>query len=310
MPNKTVTAFGWDQCARLANAQSELIVSLDVGPRILSYTTEGSANVLGHLPEELGASGEPEFRVRGGHRLWVAPETEISYAPDNGPVNFDFREPNALFVETPVSAPWGIRKSMALSLAAEGSAVRIDHALTNEGAAPVTVASWALTVMAPGGLEIIPQPPLGEHGKGPKGREFLPERVMVPWSFTDFSDPRWKFGRRFFTLRPVAGMPATKLGLAHLEPWVAYLLPDALFVKTLAFEPGATYPDFGCNLETFTKDTFLEIESLSPLKTLAPGNTVGHSETWHLLSGVSQPDSLEEGPLEEWLQPLLKKLGL
>jgi hypothetical protein len=213
-------------------------------------------------------------------------------------------------VETPVSAPWNIRKSMALSLAPEGSAVRIDHALTNEGAEPVTVASWALTVMAPGGLEIIPQPPLGHHGKGPKGREFLPERVMVPWSFTDFSDPRWKFGRRFFTLRPVAGMPATKLGLAHLEPWVAYLLPDALFVKTFAFEPGATYPDFGCNLETFTKDTFLEIESLSPLKTLAPGQTVGHSETWHLLSGITQPDSLEEGPLEEWLQPLLKKLGL
>jgi hypothetical protein len=130
MPNNTVTAFGWDQCARLANAQTELLVSLDVGPRILSYKTEGSANVLGHLPEELGASGEPEFRVRGGHRLWVAPETEISYAPDNGPVNFEFRGPSALFVETPVSAPWNIRKSMALSLAPEGSAVRIDHALT------------------------------------------------------------------------------------------------------------------------------------------------------------------------------------
>ena len=112
MPNNTVTAFGWDQCARLANAQTELLVSLDVGPRILSYKTEGSANALGHLPEELGASGEPEFRVRGGHRLWVAPETEISYAPDNGPVNFEFRDDMggtpayAVGNKIALSAPW------------------------------------------------------------------------------------------------------------------------------------------------------------------------------------------------------------
>jgi hypothetical protein len=41
----------------------------------------------------------------------------------------------------------------------------IEHRLTNEGEKPERIASWGLTIMEPGGIEIISQPPLGEHGR-------------------------------------------------------------------------------------------------------------------------------------------------
>ncbi len=309
MQTKTLAALGWENCAQLSNAHAEVLVTLDVGPRIISYKTPESQNVLNALPEELGKSGETGFVVRGGHRLWVSPEDDRSYAPDNKPVQFEQTASGAIRVENASEAPWQVRKAMTISLAPTSSAVRIEHRITNEGDRPITIAAWALTVMAPGGLEILPQPPLGEHGKGAPGREFLPTRLLVPWSFTDLSDERWTLGRRFITLRGEPGRSATKLGLLHTEGWAGYILPGALFIKTVDCIPDAHYPDFGCNYETFTKDTFLEMETLSPLRALEPGQSVDHVETWHLFGGVTAPDSLEEGALEEWFAPFLAKIG-
>ncbi|MGL4554687.1 MAG: hypothetical protein ACRC33_26270, partial [Gemmataceae bacterium] len=45
---------------------------------------------------------------------------------------------------------------------------------------------------------------------------------------------------------------------------------------------GAAYPDRGCNVETFTDADMLEMETLSPLVTLAPGEAVTHAEAWSL----------------------------
>lgn len=305
MPVKISPAFGWARCARIDNSQIELLVTIDVGPRVLTCQTRGGENVLGVNEAEAGKSGERTFQDRGGHRLWVSPETERSYAPDNEPVTLEIRGPNSVRFENPAAEPWRVRKELTVSLPTENSTAILEHRLTNEGEHPVTIASWALTIMAPGGFEIIPQPPLGEHGQ-----EFLPDRVIVPWRYTDFSDSRWKFGRRFFLLTPKTGAPPTKLGLAHRPCWVGWLRRETLFLKTFEFENGALYPDFGCNFETFSKSDFLELESLSPLKTLRPGESVGHTETWHLFTGTSIPDAHDEVALEQWLAPFLSRAGI
>ena len=83
-----------------------------------------------------------------------------------------------------------------------------------------------------------------------------------------------------------------------------------LFIKTFDYVEGEKYPDLGCNFETFTNNEMLEIESLSPLKTLAPGESVSHTEHWYLVGECSQPASLKEADLEAWLQPHLRQLGL
>jgi hypothetical protein len=110
--------------------------------------------------------------------------------------------------------------------------------------------------------------------------------------------------------QPKKGRPATKLGLSHQSRWVGYIVGERLFIKTFMYEDGAVYPDLGCNYETFTKDDFIELESLSPLRELAPGQSVSHTETWHLFGGISAPDPLDESALAEWLAPFLTKTGL
>jgi hypothetical protein len=295
---------GWKQCLKLANEHAELVVTLDVGPRIIAYHAPHGANVLKTNPEELGGSWEPGFVARGGHRFWLAPEDERTYAPDNGPVQHEFQGANGVRLSNAAQAPWFIRKELTISLA-ESGAVRLEHRATNEGPQPASLATWGVTVLQPGGIEIIPQPPLGEHP-----RDLLPNRAMVLWPYTDMLDERWRWGRKFITLRQTAHSSPAKLGLAHRAGWVGYLMKNALFLKTFTYEKGATYPDFGCNFETFTNASMLEIEALSPLRTLAPGESVGHTETWHLLASAPEPHSLKEDALEDWLKPLLAKVEL
>lgn len=293
---------GWANCLRIANDHAELIVTLDVGPRILSYQhLPGGKNVLKTNAEELGTSGEDHFVARGGHRFWVAPENELTYLPDNTPVTSEVL-PDGVRLES-VTGP--IKKELTVTLAAETSAVTLAHRATNIGTAPLTVATWGITVMEPGGLEIIPRPPLGAHP-----RDLLPDCVLVLWPYTDTSDERWRWGRDFITLRQTPHSPPTKLGLRHRQGWVGYLMRSALFIKKVTFEDGATYPDFGCNFETFTNAQMLELETLSPLRTLAPGESVGHTEAWRLFGSLPEPGSLKETALAEWLAPFLAKLDL
>src|SRR5215207_1654533 len=106
MPAEKVSAYGWSNVARLYNGKTEVLVSLDVGPRILSYKLDGSDNLLRVFPDQAGKSGEKDYQVRGGHRIWVSPENDRTYAPDNGPARYEFRDPLAMRVETPIDARW------------------------------------------------------------------------------------------------------------------------------------------------------------------------------------------------------------
>src|SRR4051794_14464514 len=78
---------GWPNCYRISNGEVELIVTTDVGPRVIHFGFPGGKNVFVEYKEQLGKSGENTWQARGGHRLWAAPESmPDTYALDNSPV--------------------------------------------------------------------------------------------------------------------------------------------------------------------------------------------------------------------------------
>ena len=255
---------------------------------------------------QMGGSGESEWINRGGHRLWTAPEPsrQEDYELDNVPVTYELL-PNGTRLQNAPQAPLNVRKILTVTLADNSSEVTVHHKAINEGSTPVEIATWGLSVMAPGGLEIIPQPPLGEHP-----RDLLPNRVMVLWPYTDMTDPRFRFGWSFITVEQTSDGQPAKLGLAHKQNWVAYLNKENLFVKTIPYQQGELYPDGGCNFETFTDKDMLEVESLSPLRTLQPGESVEHTEKWVLFGNVRQPNSLHEEDIAAWINPLIAQAGI
>jgi hypothetical protein len=309
---ETIPYQGWQHNLRLTSGDTELIITLDVGPRILSYKLAGGKNVFKEFADQLGTSGEKTWVGRGGHRLWTAPEDLTrTYAPDNGPVKYQElpgKEPGVIGVRlTPApDTPYKIQKEMDVFLA-PGSRVEVVHRITNIGGDPTELAPWALTMMAPGGTEIIPLPPKKPHPGDPKNAhspdDFAPNQHLALWSYFDFADKRWTFGSKYITLRQDAKHGPTKVGLAHRLGWVGYLNGGTLFVKRLTYEPHQHYPDGGCNYETFTNQDFLEMESLGPVVRLAPGEKAQLTENWELHKDVGESD--DEAGIDKHILPVV-----
>lgn len=272
---------GWPNCYRISNGDVEMIVTSDIGPRVMSYSFVGGKNVLKEFAGQLGKSGEKEYQLRGGHRLWVAPEAlETSWALDNGRVKIEVR-PDGVVATQPVDSA-GFEKRITISMAATGSGVTLDHRALYTGAKPLEMAPWTLTMMAPGGRAITGFPPRGEHPK-----DLLPTNPLVLWAYTNLADTRWKFYEKYLTLRqdPANATPQ-KIGAFNTDTWGAYALDDLLFVKRTVAFGNRRYPDFGSSFETFTNAEFLELEFLGPLRRLAKGQSASMVEHWFLGKGM------------------------
>jgi hypothetical protein len=247
---------GWKNNLRISNGDAELIVTLDVGPRVISYKLSGGKNVFKNYDDQLGKTGEKEWQIRGGHRLWIGPEDLTrTYALDNGPVEVKTTKslpPQVIFTPPP-DKEYGVQKSMRIVLANEGSKVEVTHFITNIGDKETELAPWALSVMAPGGIEIIPVPEKKPHPGAVKNArspaDFAPNQLLSIWPFTDLGDGRCKLGSKYITLRQDPKKGPTKIGLAHRMGWIGYLNDGTLFVKRFAYQEGKTYPDQGVNFE-------------------------------------------------------------
>jgi hypothetical protein len=300
-----VEYHGWKNNLRLSNGDVELILTLDVGPRVISYKLAGSKNVFKNYNHQLGKLGEKDWQIRGGHRLWVGPEDLTrTYAPDNGPVQAKTVGQMVRLTQA-ADSEYGVQKEIDVQLEPSGSKVTLIHRITNVGREDTELAPWALTVLAPGGVEIIPQPARKPHPGSAKNassaKDFAPNRVMALWPYFDFKDSRWTFGNKYITLRQDARKGPTKLGLAHRMGWVAYLNNGTLFVKRFGYEEGKPYPDGGCNFETFSSTDMLECETLGPVVKLAPGKSLELAEHWELIADVQ--DFKDEAGIDANVRP-------
>ena len=278
---------GWPHCRRLTNGTVDLIVTTDVGPRVVRYGFEGKENVLCEVRDEDGITGGGTWHTFGGHRLWHSPEASPrTYQADNAPVPFEEAE-GLIRLEPAFETATGIQKELDVSLDSTGTGVTITHRLTNRGLWPVRLAVWAVTVMASGGVEIIPQTRVDTG--------LLPNRCIALWPYARMDDARVHWGDRFVVLHqdPTA-KPPFKLGLTNEAAWAAYFNKHSVFVKRFPFVPGETYPDFGVNCESYTTDFMLEMETLSPLRTLQPGEAMEHVESWQLIPDVLYPGDSED----------------
>ncbi len=274
-------------CIRLTNDEIEVVVTTDVGPRILRYAFLKGENILGEHFDAKVETMLGEFKPYGGHRLWIAPENmPNSYAPDNSQVEYFFDErENSIRLTQAIEPVTKTQKQITVALDEKGSGVSINHEITNCGSETIEVAAWALTVMRRGGEALIPNEPFAPYG----AETLLPVRNLTVWSYTDLSDSRWRFCKDFIRLKVDAEKSKPqKIGVLNKQGWAKYRIGNLEFTKRFDFVENAVYPDMNSNTELYTAGDFIEIESLSPLQKIKPNESVRHMERWRLCC-VSSP---------------------
>ena len=62
-------------CLKLTNGDARLIVTTDIGPRIVHYALAKGENILGGSP---GVLDKPnQWQLWAGRRIWIAPEHPV-----------------------------------------------------------------------------------------------------------------------------------------------------------------------------------------------------------------------------------------
>ena len=292
---RTVNFLG-HECYTLENKMLKLLISSSVGPRILFLGFVDGENLLAELPDFVtDCRGTGIFRFYGGHRLWHAPEEPSrTYLPDDSPVEIAPLD-NGVVVTQNTEIQTGLQKSLEIYLSDGTAQVVITHHLTNHGLWPVTCAPWAITQLKTGGMAILPQT---REDTG-----VLPNRSLVLWPYTNMTNPNVQWGSNYILVNANMDAPF-KVGFPNPRGWLAYWLNGTLFVKYAEYKAQADYFDFGSSSECYCNNRFLELETLAPIGTIAPGATVSHIELWNLYKGIERPRD------EKGVQLIVEKLGL
>lgn len=297
--------MGLPNCVRLSNGDVEVVVTTDVGPRILSYATRGGDNVLGHFLESTKETALGIWKPYGGHRLWVWPEVfPATYAPDNDPVECVPESELSILVRQSVDAA-GMEKQIRITLAPDGTRVVLEHTITSHNLWPIDIAVWAISVVQVG-TSILPRVPFKSHD------EYVPvSQCIAICAFTDLQDPRFTLGPKYILLRADPALATSqKLGLRNKEGWCGHLRDKTLFVKRFQHDEKADYPDYGVNNEVYVEGSFQELELLGPRGVVEPGESISFTEEWELFEDVevkSGPGQLNS--LDAALLPLLQRFS-
>jgi hypothetical protein len=250
------------------------------GPRIIRLIYKAAnINLLAETPDAKLKSPYGDYTIHGGHRFWAAPESpEFTYIPDDFGLKVE-RSGNSVSMIGEVEKPTGLQKTLKINLSETKPSVSLDQILTNCNNHPIVCAAWAITVLPPGGIAKMPL-------RGEPGSYLLPDRQLSFWPYGKFSDPRFHLMEDSLQVGIMPSEEIFKVGARCPQGWLSYTNNGIIFRKEFSFDPNAHYPDFGCNAEIYTNGLIVELESLSGIVELRPGQSIQHHETW-LISDVT-----------------------
>jgi len=285
----------WKELYTLSNGILEIEVPSRIGPRITALRMPGMENIFYQAPHPQQHFLADKWIPYGGHRLWHAPEENPrSYYPDNVPVQI-LESENAFSIIQEVEKTTSIQKEIRIQFETDGNIIHVVHALRNCGIWPIQFSGWAISMMAPGGKAVIPLPK-----RIPFPQALVPNLSINIWPYTDVDDERIEFHKDCISIQqdPSANLPL-KIGANCSDGWIGYSLGNYLFVKKTKTTGGNQYPDRGSNVEVFTDNNLLEIETLGPMLTVGPGESIFHEEEWIL--GRIDAEEMDKPLLEQFL---------
>lgn len=280
---KEFSTFG--KCVCIENGVMELYVTVDRGPRIIKLNLVGKQNMMFNDDALAIYHDEPNLQdmfgkgarwnIYGGHRFWVSPEKHPeTYYPDNAPVAYTVKH-NVFTFYAPKQIFTGWQETLIITVDETEAKASVKHVLTNMSDRTQTGAIWGLNVTDKGGRAFVKQ---ANEDTG-----LLANRTLMLWPYNVMTDKRFYMDDTYVGLaQDVHAELPFKIGSNNTAGVAVCLNHGTAFRITTSYLPGASYPDNGCSVEMYSCANFLEVETLSPLYTLKPGEACEHIENWEL----------------------------
>ncbi|MCW5556229.1 MAG: hypothetical protein KIT22_00020 [Verrucomicrobiae bacterium] len=262
----------WNAAYRCTSRDAELIVETGIGPRILSLKWAGSPNLLYEDDTQFGVGA---WRLYGGHRFATAPESKLSYFPDNRPCRVT-ADSQRLRIEQ-VRMPMGLRKTLTIEPSPEADGFVLHHDLDHAGSAPWSGAIWTILCVPAIGCVRIPTRPVA----GLDSDEVCHFWNCPGWYTANPASRQWRQEEGLFSVLPRG--ETAKVGIYSPDGRLDFEHPAAgLTLLQTEIPPRESCPHQGCNIEVFTAPRYLELEMLGKVTTLQPGDSMRLTQHWLL----------------------------
>ena len=248
----TTTRYAGHEAIQIDAGSVRLMVTTSVGPRVLGLLTDDGRNHLAELPDmTLDCPGSDPIHLRGGSRLWAAPEDpRVTYRPDDDPVGVE-EITDGVKLSTRPDAVAGTSREIDIRVTGP-ERVTFDYRVINRADHPQRLAAWAITMMAPLGRAWLP---LLTEPFDPGG--FQGQRNTVLWSYARNDDPRFFIHDHGIEVRAavLAGQLADgpfKVGTSLRRGWVAHWREGVLLVKRAGHDETRQYADMGASGQLYS----------------------------------------------------------
>lgn len=295
----------YGRCVVISNGLIEAYVTVDLGPRIIRFGFIGGQNIMcdnrkAFTPQtnkvytDYYGEGK-KWENFGGHRIWLTTESfPETYTPDDQKVEYTVTEFGAIF-EAADDLQNGVKKSLEIKMDCDDANMQITNRIKNITEKEKEFSVWCISVSRDGGTLVIP---MNTNNTG-----YLHNRQISVWPYTDLSDKRLRFGKKYVTInQDVNATNPLKLGFDLNAGQVYYIVGGDVFCKKYENNhPNGNYPDNNVSFETYTDNVMIEIENLSEVKKVAPGETHFMNESWSLIKKPCEVDTNCDNSIDEFL---------
>jgi hypothetical protein len=264
---------------------------------VLGLLAEDGSNHFAELPDmTLDCPGSDPIHLRGGSRLWAAPEDpRFTYRPDDDPVGVEEIVDGAKLVTRPDPVSETSRE-IAIRVTGPGR-FTFDYRVVNRAERTQRLAAWAITMLRPGGRAWLPvlTEPFDPGG-------FQGQRNIVLWSYAHNDDPRLVLSDHAVEVQASTdpGLGRFKVGTSLRRGWAAHWAEGLMLVKYADHDESREYADMGASGQVYSQHDFTELETLGPLTDLDPGDAAEHHEDWavHLVDEAEAVRLVTSGELD------------
>lgn len=277
---KLIDYVGWKDCILITNGVFEAVITTQVGPRILRYAEVGGANVLFINEFTAGTATEAlVWRSYGGRRFDYHLNGEKILPRENDPVEYEIGEDRVTFT-LGADEKTGISKSIMIRMCRRGG-LEIKQTMTNTTEAPVELSVLATTQLKPGGLGVVPWS--------------RSNRVKSLVFGEEVDTRRTKPGKDFlFIEQDEVSKGDFEFGMLPPEQWCAYYNHGGMFLITSPPLEGKHKYLEDVNVGFRGLQGMVELETRSPLYSLAVGEEMEHIEVWNIYSKHYRPSTEEQ----------------
>ncbi len=275
----------FDDAVEITNGIVRLAVSPAAG-RVVSFGYAGGENLLWINQDSIydpPTVADAYYNI-GGDKLWVAPQPLWKNAfghdtwPPDGVLDGQAwtlveQAADSLTIQSPESADYGVVVRRTFELPPKKSQAVITNAILRLRANPHPLQIWTVTQINEPLAAVL---------------DVAADAPEMPTAFIKMTDETpAKVEGYVQTLGEGGAIEWTQQGNAHaklgsLGRWVAGVYDGMIFRQSTDFDPNGAYPE-ASSVQVYRAGDYTELELLSPLIQLAPGETLTNTVTWALV---------------------------